>query len=260
MPYKDIEKRRQYNKNYKANRRRQEVGRGSENNQKEIELMTPIPQFDDETALQYFAGAMAAIERAREVRQVQGEIADLIRQRDALQVQIAGMEAERKAKVAKMNEELLALKKGNAPLTRDEWVELFSSATNRPRLEKQGRDFVDRIAKKYPDFPELLEKANPSPTLAAFVMKSKNSEALAYHLAKNPAENERLSALDPFEAGIEIGKLDSQLSNGNLAAAPTGGAPAPAPKGFPANPTKISATEYAQHHPACPSWLKQKNG
>jgi hypothetical protein len=136
----------------------------------------------------------------------------------------------------------------------------YQQRQEQARLEKQGRDFVDRIAKKYPDFPELLEKSNPSPTVAAFVMKSKNSEAVAYHLVRHPAENERLSALDPFEAGIEIGKLDSQLSNGNLAAAPTGGAPALAPKGFPANPTKISATEYAQHHPACPSWLKQKNG
>lgn len=64
-----------------------------------------------------------------------------------------------------------------------------------------------------PDFDEVLEDAPaPSPVVAQALHKSENGARMAYHLAKNPEEYDRINRLDPIEAAMELGRLETRLA------------------------------------------------
>lgn len=75
-----------------------------------------------------------------------------------------------------------------------------------------------------PDFEEVMQSttAPMSPAMAEAIRDSEHGPALAYHLAKHPAEAIRLAGLSPVAAAREIGRLEATLST------PKAAAPAPA--------------------------------
>lgn len=77
-------------------------------------------------------------------------------------------------------------------------------------------------ASRLPDWAEVVGKSTApmSPALQEALMESDRGPDLVYHLAKNPAEAERLNGLSVRQMDREIGRLESQLA---------GKAPAPAP-------------------------------
>lgn len=68
---------------------------------------------------------------------------------------------------------------------------------------------------KHDDYDDALESVAhikvPREIQRAIVESDQKAE-LAYHLAKNPGELERIVALEPLKAAIEIGKLEAKLT------------------------------------------------
>lgn len=76
---------------------------------------------------------------------------------------------------------------------------------------RKAEDFM----KTTPDFGEAIMEATGqvSPQLQRAVLESEMSPQLAYHLAKNPDETERLNRLAPAALYRELGKLEAKLSS-----------------------------------------------
>lgn len=80
-----------------------------------------------------------------------------------------------------------------------------------------------------PDYDEVMSAAADvriAPHVHEALLDSKHGPAIAYHLAKNPDEAERLSTLPPLAAARELGRLEASLAK----SAPPQGAAAPALK------------------------------
>jgi hypothetical protein len=69
---------------------------------------------------------------------------------------------------------------------------------------------------KTPDFQEVIEEVNHiplSPTLQDIILNSENGPELAYELAKNPGEFERISKLPPTVCAREVGRFEVKLNS-----------------------------------------------
>lgn len=82
--------------------------------------------------------------------------------------------------------------------------------TRKANIRKEG-------AEKYPDFNEAIDSV-PGEIFneeTAFIisMVTEAPPDVAYHLAKNPAEAERIAKLPPLVKAYELGKLQSSISN-----------------------------------------------
>ena len=84
---------------------------------------------------------------------------------------------------------------------------------------KTTPDAVATIAN--PIFSAVLER---QPVITEVVMASENGPALAYHLARNPIEADRISRMTPVQAAAAIGRIEAKL------AAPKPSAPTPPPR------------------------------
>lgn len=108
-------------------------------------------------------------------------------------------------------------------------LEAFKSETKKEREEstkaKAQSDFNARVdtvieagRKAFADFDAVINEAAEDgflPTKGALyeaIMDSDMGEKLAYHLAKNPAEAERIQKLSVFGQLRELGKLEDRLS------------------------------------------------
>lgn len=111
------------------------------------------------------------------------------------------------------------------------------------------------VATRIPDFVEVVSKSDAplSPALQEALMDSEKGPELVYHLAKNPAEVDRLNSMSVRQMDREIGRLE--LSIGAKAAPPppparTTSAPPPVKPGnqasAPANtdPNKMNQAEF----------------
>ena len=72
-------------------------------------------------------------------------------------------------------------------------------------------------AKAHPDYRELVEstKVPQGPGVMAArqaLLEDENGAEILYHLAKNPAELERIAALSPVRAVVEIGRLSASIT------------------------------------------------
>lgn len=79
------------------------------------------------------------------------------------------------------------------------------------------------------DYDEVMSAAADvriAPHVHEVLLESEQGPAIAYHLAKNPDEAERLSAMSPLAAARELGRLEASLAK---SAPPQGAAPAPKP-------------------------------
>lgn len=109
-------------------------------------------------------------------------------------------------------------------------LEAFKSESKKEREEstkaKAEKEFGARVSevieagrKAFPDFDAVINDAAeegllpaPGSTLHRAIMDSEMGEKLAYHLAKNPAEAERLQKLSMLGQIRELGKLEDKLS------------------------------------------------
>lgn len=64
------------------------------------------------------------------------------------------------------------------------------------------------------DFDEVMQDADIpiSPAMQQAIVESELGPQLAYHLAKNPADAERIAKLSPIAAARELGKLEASLT------------------------------------------------
>lgn len=98
------------------------------------------------------------------------------------------------------------------------------------------------VAERYPDFAEKVTEGAKtaawkcSPLMAIAIKASEVGPDVAYHLATNPAESERIARLGNVEQAMEIGRLEGRyLARSNTATPATPpklatGAPPPPPR------------------------------
>lgn len=95
--------------------------------------------------------------------------------------------------------------------------------------ETRNQTFAERqatVKTSIPDYDAVVGAADVaiSPHLSEAILDSDKGPELVYHLAKNPAEAARLSALSPMAAARELGRIEATLEK---PAKPVTKAPAP---------------------------------
>lgn len=89
-------------------------------------------------------------------------------------------------------------------------------------MQKQAQGMVESFnqrreagMKDYPDFAEVIADASDMPVgnAAAAIAEAENPAGVMYYLAKNRAQAERIAALSPLKAAIEIGRIESGLKS-----------------------------------------------
>lgn len=92
-----------------------------------------------------------------------------------------------------------------------------AEAAQKAEAERVAKDWNERSAKfaeETPDFHEAISNDAVKITgyMAQAMTYSEMGPKIAYHLAKNPAEAERISALNPMQQVAAIGRLEAQLN------------------------------------------------
>lgn len=112
------------------------------------------------------------------------------------------------------------------------------------------QDRMDEARERIPDFDDVIAKAkgrDVAPHLTDLIVESEKGGLLAYYLAKNPAELQRLNGMSERQAAKAVGALEQRLTlakpktatNAPAPAKPVTGAAAPGP-----DPSKMSMAEY----------------
>ena len=84
----------------------------------------------------------------------------------------------------------------------------------------QFQQRTQEVRAKYSDFDEVVESASDVPVPPAVqqaLLTRKAGPEIMYTLAKNPAELARIAALPPFDAAIEVGRLEASLASSTAA-------------------------------------------
>lgn len=124
--------------------------------------------------------------------------------------------------------------------TAEQHAERFTKQAQTAAAETYNQRATETAA-RIPDFVEVVSKSNVpmSPALHEALMDSDRGPELVYHLAKNPAEAERLNSMSVRQMDREIGRLETTLGTKPAAppppAARTTGAPPPIKPGTPAS-------------------------
>lgn len=86
----------------------------------------------------------------------------------------------------------------------------YEAMARREAFEQKIRTFSEQA----PDFHSVA--MNPSlpinDAMAEAIQSSDIGPALLYHLGKNPQEAQRISQMSPYQAALQLGKLEAQLS------------------------------------------------
>lgn len=78
-------------------------------------------------------------------------------------------------------------------------------------LQSAWESKVERAEDKYDDFLQVVGELKPDNAFTAAIMDAENGEEIAYHLAKNEKEFNRIANLHPLAQAREIGKLEAKL-------------------------------------------------
>ncbi len=116
---------------------------------------------------------------------------------------------------------------------------------------------VPKAAETYPDFEEVVmdqdgvfDRTPAGEALASMVMLAEGAHDVAYHLASNPKEAERIKALNPIQAALAIGRLSASIAKPAPRKVPKAPDPPPLVKGGD-TPVKrledMSMPEYEAH-------------
>ena len=120
-------------------------------------------------------------------------------------------------------------------------------AQQKAELAQGWAEQVVEAKGRYSDFEQVAYSAPISDELAQFVMASDQGADIAYHLGKEPAIAQQLSAMPLVEAAREIGRLEARLSLPKPNMQPSAPDPVtpvrPAPTGQ-KDPAKMTMAEY----------------
>lgn len=107
-------------------------------------------------------------------------------------------------------------------------------------------------ATRLPDWAEVVGKSTApmSPALQEALMESDRGPDLVYHLAKNPAEAERLNGMSVRQMDREIGRLESELAGKGPTAAPAAPAARTTTAPPPATPAPVAALAPSHEDPS----------
>lgn len=105
--------------------------------------------------------------------------------------------------------------------TRQATQAAIAEAETKRKADEARQTAVDRVnksfdlaRKKHADFDEVLEGSSDiklAESLTPVILDSEVSGEIIYHLAKNPAEHQRIAAMEPYAAMRAIGALEQQL-------------------------------------------------
>lgn len=110
---------------------------------------------------------------------------------------------------------------------------------------------LQEVAKTLPDFQSVMEAADEVPLTQAMrdaILESEVGALLTYHLAKNPAEAQRISSLSATAQIKALGAIEASLSRKpepQVSKAPTPITPISGGKGGVVDPSKMSMDDYA---------------
>lgn len=121
------------------------------------------------------------------------------------------------------------------------------AAAAQQRIQDEWLERVESAKKVYPDFADVVGNATIEIKNHIYqaIVESEVGPEVAYYLAQNPAEAQRLNSMSPISAVRMIGKLEEMLldpaqdatRNPAPAAQQAASAPAPAPSAAPVHPT-----------------------
>lgn len=83
------------------------------------------------------------------------------------------------------------------------------------RKQEIAQEWASQVAdarSKYADFEQVAFKAPISEQVADVIMSMDGGTDVAYHLGMNPADAQRISALSPLDAAMELGRIEARLS------------------------------------------------
>lgn len=127
--------------------------------------------------------------------------------------------------------EWIADKRLEAKLAEREKREAQSRAeAERGEVARTWQQKVEAATTKYADYHEALEDVDHieiPPTLTGAIMESDMGADIAYYLAKNPGDLERIVKLKPHAALMELGKIEVKLSQAPAPKKTVSKAPAP---------------------------------
>lgn len=113
---------------------------------------------------------------------------------------------------------------------------------------------VPKAAETYPDFEEVVmdpdgvfDRTPAGEALASMVMLAEKAHDVAYHLASNPKEAERIKALNPIQAALAIGRLSASIAQPATRTVPKAPDPPPIVRGGDTptkDPAKMTMAEY----------------
>lgn len=83
------------------------------------------------------------------------------------------------------------------------------------RQNERKADMIRTGESKYDDFEDVVANARTEISEPAYlaILETDNAADIIYHLAKNPAEADRIAALSPYAQAKEIGKLEDKLAS-----------------------------------------------
>lgn len=93
----------------------------------------------------------------------------------------------------------------------------FQDQENRRRADEALKERTERARAEIEDFDAVIQSASRRqndvpPHVVAAIVESDVGPHLAYHLAKNPTEAQRIFALTPARALLALGKIESSIS------------------------------------------------
>lgn len=141
---------------------------------------------------------------------------------------------------------------------RDAEVKQTQAKTERESKANAWAERVAKFAESTPDFAEVLDSAEtqiPGHVLEALLESNKGPE-LAYHLAKHPADAERIGRMSERQAYLELGKLEASLKPAlkSVTKAPAPITPVKSGGGNVIDLNKASQAEYEAHRKAQGAW------
>ena len=82
------------------------------------------------------------------------------------------------------------------------------------RNQAELRERIKEFAKTTPDYDDVIARSTVAfqPALQMALVESPVVAQLGYHLARNPAEAERINKLSPTRAVAELGKIEARLT------------------------------------------------
>lgn len=122
------------------------------------------------------------------------------------------------------------------------------------KLVSSWEEKVDKAADKYDDFHTVVGELQPTNPLVTAIMAA--DPDVAYHLGRNPKEADRITALDPIEQILEIGRLEAKLK----ATPEKPKAPSKAPEPIkPLSGAGSTATDVPSEADDMGAWIKKRN-